>query len=145
MAVPWLVIGILVQVSVGAGWPFLALVAILIPRALRVGWALGAGEGLHVAQLAPVALRLGALFLATALAVSSAFGFLGLGVQPPRLDLGLMVFSSASLSVLRDTPWMPIAPGLVLSLIGATWLIVAALFARSGQEYRPVGWAHTMS
>ena len=90
-------------------------------------------------------LRLGALFLAAALAVSSALGFLGLGVQPPRPDLALMVFSSGNISVLRTTPWMAIFPGLVLTLNTATWLVVAALLARSGQEYRPVGWAHTIS
>ena len=59
VAVPWLLIGVLIQVSLGGGWPFLALAAMLLPRALRVGWALGAGESLQVAQLAPVALRLG--------------------------------------------------------------------------------------
>ena len=60
VAVPWLVIGILIQSNWGAGWPFLALAVILVPRALRVGWALGAGAPLQVVHLATVALRLGA-------------------------------------------------------------------------------------
>ena len=83
VAVPWLVMGILIQASVGPGWPFLALAAIFVPRALRVGWAMGAGEGLQIAQLAPVALRLGALFLATTLAMSTTLGLGGLACRRP--------------------------------------------------------------
>ena len=58
VAVPWLVVGVLIQVVMGPDWPFLALAAILVPRALRVGWALGAGERPEVMHLAPIALRL---------------------------------------------------------------------------------------
>ena len=143
VAVPWLLIGVLIQVSLGGGWPFLALAAMLLSRALRVGWALGAGESLQVAQLAPVALRLGALFLAATLAMSAALVFFGLGVPPPQPDLGGMVADGRALIVFH--PWVFFVPGLVLSLIIATWLVVATWFARSGQEYRPVGWAQTMS
>ena len=143
MAIPWLVVGILVQASLGAGWPFLALAAILIPRALRAGWEAGAGESLQVAQLVPMALRLGALFLAATLAMSAALGFFGLGVPLPQPDLGGMVADGRVLII--DSPWIFFVPGVVLSLVGGTWLVVATLFARSGQEYRPVGWAQTMS
>ena len=111
-----------------------------MPRALSVGWALGANERLQVGHLAPVALRLGALFLAAALAMSAALGF---RVQPPRPDLGSMVAQGTELIV--DHPWIFIFPGIVLILITSTWLVVAALFSRSGPEYKPVGWVHTMS
>ena len=143
VAVPWLVVGVLIQASLGGGWPVLALAAILVPRALRTGWALGEGEGLQVVQLAAVALRLGALFLATALAMSTALGFFGLGLPPGHPDLGVILAESRT--ALVDAPLMPVVPGLALSLIGGTWLVVATLFARSGREYRPVGWAQTMS
>ena len=143
VGVPWLVVGILIQVNGGGGWPFAALAVILVPRALRVGWSLGAGERLQVASLIPAVLRLGALFLAAAVAMSAALGFLGLGIQPPRADLGLML--SQSRQFMEIAPWTVIFPGIVISLVGATWLVVATLFSRSGQEYRPVGWVHAMS
>ena len=144
VAVPWLVIGILVQVYIGSSWPFVALAAILVPRAMRVGWEMGAGERLQAIQVAYSVLRLGVLFLAAALAISTALGFLGLGVPPPQADLGWSVGGTG-----RDyfviAPWLAIFPGLVLSLIAATWLGVATLLSRSGPEYRAVGWVHTMS
>ena len=143
VAVPWFVIAILIQVSAGVGWPFLALAVILVPRALRVGWAMGAGANLQVFHLAVLALRLGALFLAAALALSSAISFLGLGVQPPDVELGLILAGGRQYMV--TTPWIFMFPGLVITLIAATWLMVATLFSHSGAQYRPVGWAHTMS
>ena len=75
--------------------------------------------------------------------MSTALGFFGLGVPQPQPDLGMMVAQGRDL--LAVAPRIAIVPGLVLTLIGATWLVVAALFARSDQEYRPVGWAQTMS
>ena len=143
MAIPWLVIGVLIQASLGGGWPFLALAAMLLPRALRAGWALGEGEGLHVNQLAPLALRLGALFLVAALAMSAGLGFMGLGLPQGQPDLGGMIAQGRALLI--DAPLISIVPGLVLSLVTGTWLVVATLYARSGQEYIPVGWTQTMS
>lgn len=46
--------------------------------------------------------------------------FLGLGIQPPRPSLGRMLLESGSLSVLRQTPWLLLAPGL------AAWGLVLA-------------------
>ncbi|PKB80012.1 MAG: hypothetical protein BZY88_10510 [SAR202 cluster bacterium Io17-Chloro-G9] len=143
VAVPWLVAGILIQVNVGAGWPFLALMVILVPRALRVGWALGAGERLQSVNMIAVALRLGALFLAASVAISAALGFVGFGLPPDRVDLGQMLGRGGEL--IAAAPWVVIFPGLFLSLIAATWLVVAALFSRKGPDYEPVGWTHIMS
>ena len=143
VSVPWLVIGILIQANLGHGWPFVALAMMLVPRALRVGWALGAGERLQIAYLVPVALRIGTLFLAVALAISTALGFVGVGIQHPTTDLGLML--SQSRQNIEVASWAVIIPGLFLSLIGATWLVMATLFSRSGEEYRPVGWVHALS
>ena len=121
----------------------MALTVILVPRALRVGWALGVGERLQVIHVAHTALRLGALFLAATLAMSTALGFLGLGVPPPRVDLGAMLAEGRQ--YLSVASWIAIIPGIVLSLITATWLVVAALFSRSGPVYRAVRWIHIMS
>ena len=46
--------------------------------------------------------------------------WLGLGIQPPRPSLGSMLFEAGNLSVLRNDPWLLIAPGL------AAWLLVLA-------------------
>ena len=143
VAVPWLVVGILVQVQVGAGWPFVALTVMIVPRALRIGWALGAGERVQAIYLTTVILRLGALFLAAALAMSAALGFVGIGLQPPQADLGRMLGEAAG--SLGRTPWLSIFPGLYLSIVTATWLALATLISRLGPEYRGVGWVHAMS
>ena len=47
-------------------------------------------------------------------------GFLGLGVQPPRPSLGLMLRDSAHISVLRTEPWLLLAPGF------AAWTLILA-------------------
>ena len=50
-------------------------------------------------RLAPVALRLEALFLAASLAMITALSFLGLGVSLPQPDLGMMVAEGRVLSI----------------------------------------------
>ena len=143
LAVPWLVMGILIQAKLGAGLPFVALTAILVPRAIRVGWALGAEERLDGLSVAGMILRQGALFLAAATVIGAALGFLGLGVQPPTPDLGVIISESRSY-VVRN-PGLMVYPGIVLTAIVATWLIVAALLSRSGTQQRAVRWSHIMS
>lgn len=146
VAAPWLVIGVLIQANVGPGWPFLALAVILVPRALRMGWTLGAGENLQVAHLTPLALRLGVLFIAAAVVMSAALGFIGVAFSQPQPELGLMLrMLSGSQRIIEQAPWVVIFPGLFLSLVVVIWLVVAALLARSGTQYRAVGWASTMS
>lgn len=44
--------------------------------------------------------------------------WVGLGIQPPRPSLGLMLWESGHISVLRNQPWLLLAPGI------ATWLMV---------------------
>ena len=75
--------------------------------------------------------------------MSTALGFLGLGLQPPRPDLGQMLAEGTRLLV--NAPWTAIFPGLFLSLVAAGWLVVATLFSRTGPKYEPVGLVHTMS
>ena len=48
-------------------------------------------------------------------------GFLGLGVQPPRPSLGVMLREAGHLSVLREEPWMLIAPGIAAWLLLVPW------------------------
>ncbi|MBN18866.1 MAG: hypothetical protein CL758_05250 [Chloroflexi bacterium] len=51
-------------------------------------------------------------------------GFLGLGVQPPRPSLGVMLSETGNLSVIRNYPWMLIGPGLISSLLLLCWNIL---------------------
>jgi ABC-type dipeptide/oligopeptide/nickel transport system permease subunit len=46
--------------------------------------------------------------------------WLGLGIQPPRPSLGTMLLQGGRLTILRDQPWMLLAPGL------AAWMLVLA-------------------
>ena len=46
--------------------------------------------------------------------------WLGLGIQPPRPSLGTMLLQGGHLTILRDQPWMLLAPGL------AAWMLVLA-------------------
>jgi ABC-type dipeptide/oligopeptide/nickel transport system permease subunit len=46
--------------------------------------------------------------------------WLGLGIQPPRPSLGVMLLQGGHLTVLRDQPWMLLAPGF------AAWALVLA-------------------
>ncbi len=47
--------------------------------------------------------------------------FLGLGIQPPRPSLGLMLQEAGSLSALRQVPWMLVTPGLVAWTLVLGW------------------------
>ncbi len=47
--------------------------------------------------------------------------FLGLGIQPPRPSLGLMLQEAGSLSALREVPWMLLTPGLVAWTLVLSW------------------------
>ena len=55
---------------------------------------------------------LASLKLTEAVIAVSALGFLGLGVQPPIPDWGVML--SEGVNYLKNAPWIAIAPGLSL-------------------------------
>ena len=143
VVVPWLVAGILVQVAFGPGWPWAALAVILLPRALRVGWSVGAKRDFGVIPTSLMVVQLGALFLAAATAMSITLGFMGVGIQPPTSEFGGDL--SASRSYIASSAWLMITLGIVVSLITAIWLAMATWAARSGQRYRAVGWSEVMS
>ena len=48
-------------------------------------------------------------------------GWLGLGIQPPRPSLGVMLLEGGSLSTLREAPWLLLAPGIVAWLMVLCW------------------------
>ena len=47
--------------------------------------------------------------------------WLGLGIQPPRPSLGVMLLEAGSLSALREVPWMLLTPGLVAWTLVLAW------------------------
>ena len=47
--------------------------------------------------------------------------WLGLGIQPPRPSLGVMLLEAGSLSALREVPWMLLAPGIVAWTMVLSW------------------------
>ncbi|MBM3948825.1 MAG: ABC transporter permease [SAR202 cluster bacterium] len=56
------------------------------------------------------------------LALTEIFlSWLGLGIQPPRPSLGVMLRDAGSLSALRETPWLLLAPGLAALLLVLCW------------------------
>ena len=46
--------------------------------------------------------------------------WLGLGIQPPRPSLGTMLLQGGHISVIREEPWMLLAPG------AAAWILILA-------------------
>lgn len=47
--------------------------------------------------------------------------WLGLGIQPPRPSLGVMLLQGGSISALRNEPWMLLAPGVAAWLMVLSW------------------------
>ena len=64
-------------------------------------------------NIVPVVVVEGSLRVGFALLAASGLGFLGLGVQPPTPDWGLMV--SEARDNLRTAPWAALAPALAIS------------------------------
>jgi peptide/nickel transport system permease protein len=61
-----------------------------------------------------------------AILISASLGFLGLGVQPPTPDWGLMIFEGRG--VIAIAPWMVLAPAIAIStLVIATNLLADGL------------------
>ena len=50
--------------------------------------------------------------------------YLGLGIQPPRPSLGNMLLEGASISGLREKPWLLLAPGVVFWTLLLAWSLL---------------------
>jgi peptide/nickel transport system permease protein len=137
-SVPPLLIGILLVAALGSSWLILVGMVILffVPRIMRVvrgatqatigqeyvSAAIARGEStlailtreilpnITGTLLAELAIRLG-----YAIVWISTFNFLGLGVQPPTADWGLMVSENRNIIVL--TPIASLAPALAVALL----------------------------
>jgi peptide/nickel transport system permease protein len=151
LAFPAIVLALVLAAAFGAsrGVVLVAVVVALTPHALRLARAralevlrdehvlaaraLGASEVRVVLRhVLPHAMP-GVLVLATgyvghALVLEAALSYLGLGLPPPTLSWGRMLFEGAHL-YLEVAPWLTIAPGLALAS-------VALLFAALGDALR---------
>lgn len=58
-----------------------------------------------------------------AILIGASLGFLGLGVQPPTPDWGLMIFEGRSM--IQPAPWLIVGPAAAISIL----VIAANLFA----------------
>jgi peptide/nickel transport system permease protein len=58
-----------------------------------------------------------------AILIGASLGFLGLGVQPPTPDWGLMIYEGRSM--IQIAPWLVIGPAIAISIL----VIAANLFA----------------
>jgi peptide/nickel transport system permease protein len=86
---------------------------VLAARALgATDWAI-IGRHLFPNMIPPMVVQASAM-LAIAISTSTALNFLGLGVQPPTPDWGLMVADGQKF--VFDAPHIPIFPGLVITL-----------------------------
>jgi peptide/nickel transport system permease protein len=47
--------------------------------------------------------------------------WIGLGIQPPRPSLGVMLLQGGHISVLRNEPWMLLAPGIAAWMMVLSW------------------------
>jgi len=57
------------------------------------------------------------LEVASGIIQEAGLSFLGLGIQPPMPSLGNLLSAAQDLRILRDYPWLWIAPGLAVAFI----------------------------
>jgi peptide/nickel transport system permease protein len=89
-----------------------------------------------VPVMAPVLLVNFALLLGDCIALVSALGFLGLGVQPPGTSWGQLLQDGLLLIDLRPW-WLIVPPGLLIAAsLVATSLIGRAVMVREGTRLR---------
>ena len=53
--------------------------------------------------------------------VEIVLSWLGLGIQPPRPSLGVMLYEAGSISALRVMPWLLLAPGVIAWSMVLAW------------------------
>lgn len=145
MALPSIILAMLVMVAVGSGPVaiLLAIVGIFMPRSARivrsatlnvatrefVSAASVVGESQAsiifreiLPNILPSILVEACLRFSYAILIISALGYLGIGVQPPTPDWGLMIADGSA--YITIAPWMILAPaaGIVISVISVNLL-----------------------
>ena len=62
--------------------------------------------------------------MGTMVGVEIFLSWVGAGIQPPRPSLGVMLWDSGHISVLRNEPWMLLTPGAVSFLMMVSWTLL---------------------
>ena len=62
--------------------------------------------------------------MGTMVGVEIFLSWVGVGIQPPRPSLGIMLYEAGHVSVLRNEPWMILAPGIVSWLLIFSWSLL---------------------
>jgi ABC-type dipeptide/oligopeptide/nickel transport system permease component len=119
-------------------WLALAFVLPRCVRMVRNGWVAASPEKALWPRL--VGIALGALILSTGLAVITqpVLGFLGLGVQPPRPDLGAML--SEGLKFMKAAPYAVLRPGRTLLSAAFGWFLLADTLLSKFGIYKREAW-----
>jgi peptide/nickel transport system permease protein len=137
LSFPAVLLAILIVAALGTGVPnaIIAVTFSLVPTFARVARALALSLTLEqfvvashaigatgpqiiwrhlLPNLLPPIIVQATAMLAIAVAFASALSFLGLGVEPPTPDWGLMV--SEGQRLIYDALWVPFFPGLAITL-----------------------------
>lgn len=93
--------------------------AVEAARLLGLGWVHVVGRHLWPA-VRPLLLTLASLGMVTSILAMSTLGFVKVGLQPPRAELGLMV--TEAFPFYDVAPWLSLAPVAVLFLLTAGFL-----------------------
>lgn len=72
-------------------------------------------------ELSSLLATLATVGLAASVLTMSTLSYVGIGVKPPRADLGLML--TESFPLYDEAPWLPLAP--VVVLVAVTWALLA--------------------
>ena len=115
--------------------------AFILPRCVRMvrnGWVAASPE--KALWLRLVGIALGALILSTGLAVITqpVLGLLGLGVQPPRPDLGAML--GEGLRFMTVAPYAVLRPGQALLSAAFGWFLLADTLLSQFDIYKREAW-----
>ena len=96
-------------------------------RVLGSGGQTSLSDGIFSGVGAGVAASLQRSGLSVTMGMGSMIGaeiflsWIGLGIQPPRPSLGVMLWESGNISVIRTEPWLMFAPGSVAFLMVLAW------------------------
>jgi peptide/nickel transport system permease protein len=74
-------------------------------------------------NIAPTLVTIGSVELGSVLLVFSALGYLGLGAQPPAVQLGLLVYYGQT--YIRTAPWYALIPGGIILAVAMSYNFLA--------------------
>lgn len=146
-AVPWLGLGLFLALIGNPGTGLLiALLAIALgPRvaaATRDLWTRAPAERSSPTLFSSVGAATLPLTIAAGIAITSTMGYLGLGVQPPSPELGLLI---SDWELAETGSILFLAPALALAFLSWSWLLLADALTERARLYGRLAWNELMS